>query len=193
MKKLAAAFVLLVGVVSVDVARAVDERPTTQDVLDIMSKLPPETCLYNPHGIECSKPGGYDRGPDARRIAAGIALAVDGSVRGDMRKEAALAATFSSYESGNRADARGDCHDAPDGERVCRAKGAFQLWTSDDSMADDPTSAARAWIKMAVDERCAGLDPSEDLAGLAGSCKSRKARRKVRLRTLAAEAALGDP
>ena len=183
MKKLLPLLVVL-AVSCVDELPAFADGPTwnglhPEDVLTMMAKLPPEGCLYNP-GRKCG-PGRYDQGPDARALAAAIAKTAPS------RDVAARMATYSSYESGNDAHARGDCRVVVDiAEKVCRAKCAFQLWGVPDEVADDPNRAAVEWLAMTAREECVGLPQDERLAGLAGSCKSTKARTKVRLREQAA-------
>ena len=156
-------------------------RPTADDVLKMMASIPEERCLYNRHAKGCDHPGGYDKGPDARRIADAIAPAADGSIYGSPRFDAALMAIFTSYESGNKADAEGDCNE----QHQCRAHGAFQLWYVSEEIAYDPLRAAPTWRSMAVSstKTCAKNVDDEKLASLAGGCTFSKARQKVRQRT----------
>ena len=161
------------------------ERVTSDEVLGVMARLPSEACLYHPHGKRCSKPGGYDQGPDAQRIADAIARHADGAITGNPELDAAIEATFSSYESGNKADAVGDSG---------KAKGAWQLHFADEAVAFDPEQAVTWWRSIAVGTMkvgaCATNPPDERLAGLAGSCTFPAARRKVRQRVQAARDAL---
>jgi hypothetical protein len=161
------------------------ERIQPEEVIGVMSRLPPEACLYRPHGKGCDKPGGYDKGPDAVRIAEAIARHADGAISGNPELDAAIEATFSSYESGNKADAVGDAG---------KAKGAWQLHFADESVAFDPEQAVTWWRSIAVGTMkvgsCANNPPDERLAGLAGSCTFEPARRKVRQRVQAAREAL---
>jgi hypothetical protein len=92
-------------------------------------------------------------------------------------------AAFSSYESGNKADAVGD-HG--------QSHGAFQIKYLPPDVANDPGRAASNWVALARDGACKELPLDERLAGLAGSCASGKARQKVRLRVRAAREALGE-
>ena len=165
-----------------------DPAPTAQDVVGVMAKLPPEACLYS--GKKC-KPGGYDKGPDARRIAAAIASSADGSLTGTRVGDAALMATYSSFESGNNASATGDCTAAG----VCRAHGAWQIWYVPEDVAFDPARAASVWKSIAASsmKTCDKNAPDERLASVAGSCTFWKARQKVRQRAQAARDALTSP
>lgn len=163
-----------------------EAAPVTVDtVLGVMHRLPEERCLYNPRGKRCDLPGGYDKGPDARRIADAIARTADGAITGDKALDASVMATFSSYESGNNASAVGD---------GTKAKGAWQLHFVDDAVAFDPEQAVTWWRSIAVGTMkvgaCATNPPDEKLAGIAGSCTYEPARRKVRQRVQAARAAL---
>ena len=158
-----------------------DRAPTVDDVVHVMRVLPPEACLYT--GKAC-KPGRYDQGPDARRIAAAIVSHVDGTLTGDRAHDAALVATFSSYESGNDARAVGD-HG--------KSHGMLQIKYLPQEVAENPDRAVPNWIALARDGACKDLPVDEKLAGLAGSCLSAKARQKVRQRAQAARDALATP
>ncbi len=164
-----------------------DPTPTTDDVLGVMARLPEERCLFNPKGKGCGHPAGYDKGPDAARIAAAIAASADGRITGTRREDAALIATFTSYESGNKADAVGD---------MGKALGALQLHYVGPDVAFDPARAVPYWRAIAVGTKqapgCRDNKPDEQLAGIAGSCTYEPARRKVRQRMVAARAALGE-
>ncbi len=164
-----------------------DPAPTAADVMHMMARLPAEKCLYNAHGKGCDKPGGYDKGPDAARIADAIAHGADGSLTGTRREDAALMATFSSYESGNKADAVGDSG---------RARGAWQLHYVADSVAFDPARAVSVWRSIALGTMkaavCRDNAPDERLAGVAGSCSYAPARRKVRQRVQVARGVLAE-
>jgi hypothetical protein len=157
---------------------------TIDDVLGVMRHLPPEGCLYNPHGRGCDRPGGYDRGPDARRIAEAIVKAADGRITGGVRLDAALMATYSSYESGNTANAKGDGG---------ASLGAWQIKYIGETMFD-PAAAVVVWRSRAVDSMrvctARGAAPDEGLASLAGGCDFAQTRRKVRMRLKAARDAL---
>lgn len=170
-----------------------DPAPTVDDVIGVMKRLRHERCLFHPAGAGCDRPGGYDRGPDARRIAAAIVANANGAIAGSRKLDAAVMATYSSYESGNDASAKGDCDSS---KTMCRAKGAWQMWFASDDIAFDPAQAAPVWRSLAVSSMrtgaCATLPPDEKLAGLAGSCVYYPARVKVRQRMAAARAALGD-
>jgi len=156
---------------------------TVDDVLGVMHRLPEEGCLYNPHGKGCTMPGRFDHGPDARRIAESIVVAADGSITGNRALDAAVMATFSSYESGNDASAVGDRG---------RARGAMQLWFVSDSVAFDPAQSVLAWRAIARGsvKMCKDNAADEKLASVAGSCSYWKARQKVRQRMQAARDAL---
>jgi hypothetical protein len=153
-----------------------DRAPSVDQVIDMMAKLPPEGCLYS--GKAC-KPGGYDRGPQAREIAAAIARHATGEILGSRQQDAALLATFSSFESGNDVHAAGD-HG--------KSHGPLQIKYVPQQVAENPDRAVPIWIALARDGACAGLPTEEKLAGLAGSCASAKARQKVRQRVMAARA-----
>ena len=189
MRKLILALPLVFSVCQLDPAFAeVDQAPTVDDVVSMMAKLPSEVCLYQPARKGCDRPGGYDKGPDAHRIASAIASSADGSITGSRRFDAALMATFSSYESGNKADAVGDAG---------RAHGAWQMHYVSEDLASDPFKAAPLWRSLAVSsmatKTCAALPPDERLASVAGSCAYEPARRKVRQRMQAARDALAKP
>ncbi len=170
---------------SVPVFADADPAPTATEVLSVMGQLKEERCLYNPHAKGCDRLGHFDKGPDAKRIAAAIAGAADGSLTGERRLDAALMATFSSYESGNKADAVGDSG---------KAHGCFQMHYIDADDAFDPARAAPLWRSLAVSSMkmgaCATNPPDERLAGIAGSCVYPPARVKVRQRVQAARDAL---
>lgn len=189
MRKLTLALPFVLAVCDLTPAYAVDDpAPTLDDVVHVMSKLPPEKCLYQPAGKGCDRPGGYDKGPDAQRIAAAIVESADGRLTGTRRGDAALMATFSSYESGNKADAVGD---------VGKALGCMQLHYVGPDVAFDPSRALPTWRGIAKGtmeaKACAANAPDERLAGVAGSCTYEPARRKVRQRVQAARAALSTP
>jgi hypothetical protein len=184
MRKLTFLIPLLLSLSSVCVQEPVfaeDEQDvpalTSAEVVKVMAALPPEGCLFNPHAKYCATPGGFDRGPDAKRIADAIVGAANGHVTGDRRLDAALMATYSSYESGNKADAVGDGG---------LAHGAWQLHYVPEEVAFQPSRAASIWIARAVETMngpaCSGNAPDERLAGLAGSCSYELARRRVRQR-----------
>jgi hypothetical protein len=162
-----------------------DPAPTAAEIVGVMAKLPSEACLFHPKGVGCDHPGGYDKGPDARRIAEAIATTANGAIMGSRKLDAAVMATFSSYESGNNASAVGD-HG--------KAHGAWQMWFASEDIAFDPAQAALVWRSLAVSSMntgaCKTLPPDEKLAGLAGSCVYYPARVKVRQRVQAARAAL---
>jgi hypothetical protein len=186
MRKLILALLFTLSVCDVEPVLATeDPAPTADDVLGVMSRLRPEACLYNRAAAGCDRPGRYDKGPDARRIAEGIAAAADGSLTGTRQQDAALMATFTSYESGNVATAVGDGG---------RAHGAFQLHYVPEQVAFDPLRAAPIWRSIARETMtsavCKDNPPDERLAGVAGSCSYAKARRKVRQRMQAARDAL---
>jgi hypothetical protein len=168
-----------------------DPAPTADQVFGVMSRLKPEGCLYNVHGKGCDRPGGYQHGPDARRIAAAIASTVDGTLTGTRVGDAALMATYTSFESGNLATATGDCR----ADGVCRAHGAFQLWFVPEEVAFDPARAASVWKSVAASsmKTCEKNVPDERMASVAGSCSYAKARQKVRQRAQAARDALATP
>ena len=166
-----------------------DPAPTVADVLGVMNRLPEERCLSNRSGKRCDQPGRYDRGPDARRIADAIVANADGRITGARKLDAALYATYSSYESGNDAGARGDCNAD---RSVCKANGPWQIWFVSEDVAMDPGRAAPVWRSIASGsiKACEKNDPDERLASVAGSCSYAPARRKVRLRMQAARDAL---
>ena len=168
---------------------------TVDTVLGVMRRLPEERCLYNPHGKNCELPGGYDRGPDAHRIADAIAKIANGCLTGDRAIDAAVMATFSSYESGNNAEAAGDCKGGTTDKAMCAAHGAWQIQFVSPDIATDPYQAAATWLSIARSSMsmgaCASNPPDERLAGIAGSCTYGPARRKVRQRVQAARAATG--
>lgn len=171
MKKLLALLVLMLGTCSPTLAPATeDAAPTAAEVLQMMSKLPAEMCLYT--GKRC-EPAGFDKGPDARRIADAIAHAATGELRGTRLEDAALMATYSSYESGNDAHATGDSG---------RSHGAWQIKFAPAEVSEQPDRAASIWLSLARDGACKGVADDEKLAGLAGSCTSSAARQKVRQR-----------
>jgi hypothetical protein len=160
-----------------------DEVPlTSAEIVKVMAALPPEGCLFNPHAKYCAAPGGFDRGPDAKRIAEAIVVAANGRVTGSKRLDASLMATYSSYESGNKADAVGDSG---------KSLGAWQIKFIGETMFD-PRQAAIVWRARAIDaeEVCKNLPPDERLASLAGGCMYPKVRQKVRQRMQAARVAL---
>ena len=99
-------------------------------------------------------------------------------LRGSREQDAALIVTFSSYESGNDAHAVGD-HG--------KSHGMLQIKYLPQDVAEDPERAVPNWIALARDGACKDLPQDEKLAGLAGSCQSAKARRKVRQRVEAAQ------
>jgi hypothetical protein len=165
-------------------ADGVDEQAalTTKQILGVMAQLPPEGCLYNAHGRSCDRPGGFDRGPDAKRIADAIVATADGRVTGDRELDASLMAVYSSYESGNDANAKGDSG---------RSLGAWQIMFIGETMYD-PMRAAPVWRARAIESArvCGKLPVDEQLASLAGGCMYPKTRQKVRQRMQAARTAL---
>jgi hypothetical protein len=164
---------LVLGSFCDNAALASEHEPvTTQDVLGFMAAVPPEGCLYS--GKSC-KPAGYDKGPDALRIAQAIAATASGEILGNARDDAALMAVFSSYESGNDTRAEGDHHSS---------HGAFQIKFVPQDVAEDPVRAAPIWRSLALlgMSACAKNDPDERLASVAGSCSATKAKTKVRQR-----------
>lgn len=84
-------------------------------------------------------------------------------------------AIFSSYESGNKADAIGDGG---------KSLGAFQVRYASPEVAFDPARAVLWWRSIAVGslKACEKNDPDERLASVAGGCSYPSARRKVRQR-----------
>jgi len=188
MRKLILALPLLLTVCDVEPVFAdPDPAPTVEDVLGVMHRLPEERCIYREKSNCRTTPGRYDRGPDARRIAQAIVANADGSLTGTRALDAAVYATYSSYESGNDASAVGD-HG--------RAHGPWQIWFVSEAVATDPMQAAPVWRSIAASsmatKACAALPEDERLAGLAGSCSYQPARRKVRLRMQAARDALSS-
>jgi hypothetical protein len=151
-----------------------DRAPTVNEVIRVMASIPEERCLYNPNGKHCDQPAGHEKGPDARRIAQAIVANADGSLLGSKIDDAALMAVFSSYESGNKADAVGDGG---------KAIGAWQIHYFGD-VAFDPDQAAPIWrsIAKASLKVCSANEPDERLASVAGSCSYPAAKRKVRQR-----------
>jgi len=156
------------------------EAPLTVDqiVNGVMAKVPSEGCLYNREGKGCAKQfehgAGFQRGPDARRIAEAIARTADGRITGSKRTDAALMAVFSSYESGNKADAVGDGG---------KSYGAWQIRYLGDAMFD-PALAAPAWRSIAIESIrvCKDNAPDQQLASVAGGCRIHQAQVKVRQR-----------
>jgi hypothetical protein len=168
-----------------------DPVPTVDDVLAVMASIPEEHCLFNPKGKGCGKPARYDRGPDARRIALAIVANANGGLTGSRKLDAAVYATYSSYESGNNASARGDCNED---KTVCKANGPWQIWYISPEVASDPDRAAPVWRSIATSslKACASNPPDERMASVAGSCSYLPARVKVRQRLQAARDALGS-
>ena len=149
------ALLLTATTLIVSPARAA-ESLTADDVLTMVALIPA------PNG----RPGGYERAPDARRIADAIAATADGSLLGTPREDASLMAVFASYESGNRVCPAGDGG---------KALGAWQLHYAGREVACDPARAARWWLAVARASvrLCADNPPDERLAALAGGTCAR--------------------
>lgn len=156
---------------------------TTDDVLEMFAKLP--AC----EGCSRSSRGHFERSRDARDIAASIAMVVDGSLLGDVDKEAAVMATYAAFESNVTRCAHGDRN--PRNGKY-RAWGPWQLWNEPVWVACDPVLAARVWYARAkkVSGICARNDLASRLAPMAsGRCEI--AREKVRKRFAVAMSVAG--
>jgi hypothetical protein len=146
--------------------------PTTADVLDIMSRIPPECAFYS---SKCAMtPAGFDKIGDAKEVASAIAEGVRGEQ--DPWGRASIASVFAAYEAGNQKCAEGDSG---------KSLGVFQMKGIPRNIACSPRLEFPLWLSLVrySESRCSDNDPDERLALLAsGRCD--RGRRKVRNRSI---------
>ncbi len=137
---------------------------TATVVLAMMARLP---SVENPRTEAQRMPGRWEARPAAAEIAQGIADAVNADedpLFDDRLLEASLMATYAAFEGGNLRCASGDGG---------HSWGPFQLADvhTPRTVACDPASAARVWVRLAHVTRCVDRPDNEALSPMAsGNC-----------------------